>query len=417
MDLLDRLGARTLELVATPSQTGAEAPGIDLVAAWLAELGVEVDRWTDTMEALASDPAFPGSEVVRDLVPVVAAEFRGQRSGPTTVLTGHVDVVPVGDPDTWTRPPDGERRGDVVHGRGACDMKAGLVAALHAFEDRVRRGPDFAGTLRFVAVPGEEDGGTGTLAAIRRGWTGDNVIITEPTSRDGEPAIVVAHGGALTYTIEITGRSAHAATRLEGESALEHLFTVQGVLRTLEEDLNAAEDDPRMRALGLPYPTTIGTVHGGVWASNVMESVRAEARLGVAVGESVAEASRRIEVGVREALADDPWLSTHPPRLERTGAAFGSSAIPDDHPLVVAAAEAAEAELGTRPALVGAPYGCDMALWTRTGGAATLVFGPGDVSKAHAPDESVDLGEVVSVARTLIRLIDELHGDGSGDSD
>ncbi|NND84114.1 MAG: acetylornithine deacetylase, partial [Acidimicrobiia bacterium] len=102
MDLLDRLGARTLELVATPSPTGAEAPGIDLVAAWLAELGVEVDRWTDTMEALAGDPAFPGSEVARDLVPVVATEFRGQGSGPTTVLTGDVDVAPVGDPDTWT---------------------------------------------------------------------------------------------------------------------------------------------------------------------------------------------------------------------------------------------------------------------------------------------------------------------------
>ena len=410
MDLLDHLGARALALVATPSPTGDEAPAIDLVARWLTATGVEVDRWTDTISDLSTDPAFPGMEVPRADVPVVAAEFRGRRPGPTTVLTGHVDVVPVGDRATWTTPPEGARNGTSLYGRGSVDMKAGLVAALHAFEDRVRRGPDFAGAVQFVAVPGEEDGGSGTLAAIRRGWSGDHVVIAEPTSRDGAPAIVIAHGGALTYTIEVRGRSAHAATRLEGESALEHLFTVHQVLRALEAAVNEAEADPRMKAIGLPYPTTIGTVHGGVWASNVMESVRAEARIGVAVGETVAEAMQRMEQGVRDGLASDPWLSANPPRLERTGAAFGSASIDEDHSLVRATLRSVGETVGAAPALVGAPYGCDMALWTRTGGAATLVFGPGDVSRAHAPDERVDLTEVESAARSYIRLLDLLHG-------
>ena len=412
MDLFDDLGARALALVATPSPTGDEAPGIDLVASWLEPLDVDLDRWTESMAELAEDPAFPGWEVARETVPVVAAEVRGTQPGPTTVLTGHVDTVPVGDPATWSRAPGGERRGSLLFGRGACDMKAGLVAAFAAFEDRVRRGRGFAGTVRFVAVPGEEDGGSGTLAAIRRGWTGDQVVITEPTSRNGAPAIVVAHAGALTYTIEVEGRSAHAATRLEGESALEHLFTVHSALRRLEAEVNDVEADPRMRALGLPYPTTIGTVHGGMWASNVMESLRAEARLGVALGESIEDASERIESGVRAQLADDPWLSAHPPRLHRTGAAFGSAEISDDHPLVLAVAGAVQATTGLRPELVAAPYGCDMALWANVGGAATLVYGPGDVARAHAPDEHVDLREVRSVTGALIRLLDTLHPSG-----
>lgn len=409
MDLLDHLGARTLALLATPSETGSEAPAVDLVTTWLAETGAVVDRWTTSMVDLEVDAAYPGREVDRTEVPVVAAEVRGRRAGPTTVLTGHVDVVPIGDPSTWTRHATGERRGERLYGRGAADMKAGLVAGLHAFSEFASRGGDFAGAIRFVAVPGEEDGGTGTLAAIRRGWLGDHVVITEPTSRSGSPAIVVAHGGALTYTIDVRGRAAHAATRLEGESALEHFFTVHDAMRRAEADLNAAESDPRMRALGLPYPTTVGTIAGGLWASNVMESVRAEARFGVTIHETIAEASTRIERSIPALVAADPWLGANPPVLRRTGAAFGSSAIADDHPLVTALAEAIADERGAAPALVGAPYGCDMALWTNVGGAATVVFGPGDVADAHAADEHVDLREVASVAGSLRRLLDRLH--------
>ncbi len=410
MDLLDQLSDRILALVGTPSVTGSEGAGIDLVTSWLEGLGADIDTWVDEMELLESDPAYPGREVERPRVPVVAAELRGSRPGPTTVLTGHVDTVPVGDRSAWTTNPAGERRGTVVFGRGAADMKGGLVAALHAFEDRARKGPAFRGVLRFVAVPGEEDGGTGTLAAIRRGWTGDHVVITEPTTRNGTPAIVVAHGGALTYTIGIQGRAAHAATRLEGESALEHLVTVLSALRRLERGLTAHETEPIMRSLGLPYPTAVGKVRGGEWASNVMEHLEAEARFGVTIHESVEEASRRIEHDVVASVADDPWLASHPPVVRRTGAAFGSARIDADHPLVAATATSVEETTGRRPPLVGAPYGCDMALWTRVGRAATLVYGPGDVSVAHAADEHVDLGEVADVATSLTALIERLHG-------
>ena len=158
---------------------------------------------------------------------------------------------------------------------------------------------DFAGELRFVAVPGEEDGGTGTLAAIRRGWTGDFVIVPEPTSGPDGPQVVVAHGGALTYTIEVDGRSAHAATRLLGESALDHFLTVYAAVELLERELNEAERNPAMTATGLPYPTTVGVVHGGVWASNVMEQITAELRVGVTIDESIQEAEARFERTLR----------------------------------------------------------------------------------------------------------------------
>ena len=395
------LAERTLALVAASSETGHEHPAIDLVASWLAPVADEVDRWVTPMSELETDSAYPGREVERYEVPVVAARVAGTRPGPTVVLTGHVDVVPVGDRAKWSRDPAGELDGDVLFGRGSADMKGGVVAAIEAFTRIANGDRDFAGELRFVAVPGEEDGGTGTLAAIRRGWIGDLVIVPEPTSGPEGPRVVVAHGGALTYTIEVEGRSAHAATRLLGESALEHFITVYSAVERLERELNDAERNPAMQATGLPYPTTIGVLHGGVWASNVMEQITAELRVGVTIDESIAEAEARFERTLREAIAGDPWLDAHPPRIERTGAAFGSSSIDPHDPLVTALCDAAEAETGSRPATIGVPYGCDMALWRREAGAACVVFGPGDIAHAHAVDERVSIDEVALTARVL----------------
>ncbi|NIV88057.1 MAG: M20/M25/M40 family metallo-hydrolase [Actinobacteria bacterium] len=88
-----------------------------------------------------------------------------------------------------------------------------------------------------------------------------------------------------------------------------------------------------------------------------------------------------------------------------TGARFGSSSIDPGHPLVTTVADAAAGVTGSRPRLVGAPYGCDMALWTRVGGAATLVYGPGDVVHAHAADEQVSLAETATVSNVLVEAI------------
>jgi acetylornithine deacetylase len=397
----DGLAQRALALVAAPSETGSEHPAIDLIASWLEPVADEVDRWVTPMADLENDPAYPGREVERDEVPVVAARVAGNRPGPAVVLTGHIDVVPVGDRERWTRDPAGELDGDVLYGRGSADMKGGVAAAIEAFTRMANGDRDFAGELRFVAVPGEEDGGTGTLAAIRRGWTGDYVIVPEPTSGAGGPQVVVAHGGALTYTIEVDGRSAHAATRLLGESALEHFLTVYKAVERLERELNDAERNPAMVATGLPYPTTVGVVHGGVWASNVMEQITAELRVGVTIDESIQEAEARFERTLRQAIAGDPWLDAHPPRIERTGAAFGSSSIDPDHPLVAALRDAAESETGVRPGTIGVPYGCDMALWRREAGAACAVYGPGNIAHAHAVDEQVSIDEIATVARVL----------------
>lgn len=396
--ILRDLGA----LVAVPSVTGTERAAQDVVAGMLDDAGLRVERVETDPGELSTDPAFPGTEVPHAAFPVVAGRLDTGRPGPRLLLSGHVDVVPPGDPSGWTSPPFEPRVEDGrMYGRGACDMKGGLVAAIEAVRaasavvDRLR------GEVVVLSVPAEEDGGAGSLAAIRAGYTADMAVITEPTRLE----IVVAHAGAITFTLDVPGRAAHAATRREGVSALDPLAVL---LRALEEDeahRNGAETHPLMVALGLPYPTIIGQVEGGSWASTVMDSVRAHGRYGVRLGQDPSDAAADLRRAVTRAWEADPFLSGHEVGLEVWGARFDSCQVPMDHPLPVSLQAATERVSGTAAPLVGAPYGADMRLFVNVGDTPTVMFGPGDVRVAHAADEHVAIDEVERCAAVLASWI------------
>ncbi|MDN5850200.1 MAG: ArgE/DapE family deacylase [Nitrococcus sp.] len=400
----ERLHARLVDLTRIPSVTGEEEAAIRRIADWLGASGAEVDYWFDGIGKLVLDADYPGHEVERAWVPVVAGLVRGTRPGPTILLTGHVDVVPPGEYEHWQHDPysgliDGER----LYGRGAADMKSGLVAALEAFETFARGPRDFPGRVVFIAVSAEEDSGLGTLAAIRRGWSADAAIIPEPTCRAGYPEVVIAHAGAMSCAIEVAGLSAHASRRLTGESAFEHCLAVYDVLRRAEAALNDAETHPLMRALELPYATNLGLVQGGSWSSSVMANLKADVRVGVALSETTAEAKARFERVLAEGLAQHPWLAAHPPRVQWRAAGFGSAQTAANHPLVECLCDAAEVAFGTPPAVTGVPYGCDMAGWVRLAHTPTVLYGPGDIDQAHAADEWVSLPVTLKVTQALVR--------------
>jgi len=254
-----------------------------------------------------------------------------------------------------------------------------------------------AGELVVAFVPGEEDGGQGTLAAIRAGVTGDMAIITEPSNLD----IVVAHAGAITFRLTVPGRAAHASQRQEGVSALDNLFTILGALQEDETRRNAEETDPLMTALGLPYPTIVGIVSGGEWASTVLDRVAADGRYGVRLGQSPADAAADLRAAIDAANASDPFLRDHPATVEIVGGQFGSGRVPADHPLPAGLALAVETITGHPPALLGEPYGADMRLFINDGDTPCVIFGPGDVRVAHSADEHVPLDEVETCARVL----------------
>jgi acetylornithine deacetylase len=208
----------------------------------------------------------------------------------------------------------------------------------------------------------------------------------------------------------VPGRAAHASKRREGVSALDNLQTIVRALGADEAWRNGEETDPLMTSLGLPYPTIIGTVHGGEWASTVMDLIVAEGRYGVRLGQTPEEAFADLQFAVAAACDADDFLRDHPARLELTGARFGSSRVPADHELPTSLARVAKQVTGRKPSLVGVPYGADMRLFIDVGGTPCVMFGPGDVRLAHGADERVPLDEVEACARVLAAFVVEQLG-------
>lgn len=395
----DSLVRDLADLVRIPSVTGSEEAVAAAAARRLAETGMTVEVISPDPAAIQGDPAWPGEETIRDSLPIVVGRL-GRASGRRLILSGHLDVVPPGDPDTWSVDPwAGDIRDGRVYGRGACDMKGGVASILGAVRAIVASGAStrLDGELVAALVPGEEDGGQGTLAAIRAGVTGDVAIITEPSNLD----IVIAHAGAITFRLSVPGRAAHASQRLEGISALDNLMTVLRALEADETARNAAETDPLMTALGLPYPTIVGIVHGGEWASTVLDRVVVDGRYGVRLGQAPADAAADLRRAIDAANAGDEFLRDHPATVEIVGGQFGSGRVPSDHPLPVGLANVAEAISGKRPRLLGEPYGADMRLFINEGETPCVIYGPGDVRVAHSADEHVPLDEVETCARVL----------------
>ena len=395
----DRLVADLQALVRTPSITGSE----EAVAAWadgaLRDLGLAVETIWPDLASLRADPAWPGEEMPRSSLPVVVGRA-GPPGGRRIILSGHLDVVPPGDMASWSANPwGGEVRAGALYGRGACDMKGGVAAILAAVRSIAVTGDldRLDGELLIALVPSEEDGGQGTLAAIRAGVTGDLAIITEPSNLD----VVVAHAGAITFRLTVPGRAAHASQRREGVSALDKLWVLSRALEADEARRNAAETDLLMTALGLPYPTIIGIVRGGEWASTVLDQVTADGRYGVRLGQSAADAEAELRDCIAAACAADDFLRDHPANIEITGGRFGSGRVPSDHPLPTGLADVAEAVTGRRPDLLGEPYGADMQMFINVGDTPCVIFGPGDVRVAHSADERVPLDEVVACAQVL----------------
>jgi acetylornithine deacetylase len=400
----ERATADLVRMVRTPSVTGDERAVMDLVAELLDEIGVggrgTVDRIeVDPAEFARTDPDWPGEEMPRTELPIVVGRY-GRPGGRRVLLVGHTDVVPVGDPATWTVDPWGaEIREGRLYGRGAVDMKGGCVSIIAAVRALVTSGAvdAFDGELLAAFVPSEEDGGQGMLAAIRAGVTGDAAIITEPTDMD----VVIAHAGAITFRLTVPGRAAHASVRRGGISALDKLMVLVRALEADEAERNAAETDPLMTAIGLPYPTIVGKVGGGDWASTVMDKVVADGRYGVALGETWRDAEARLRRVIDDAIERDEFFTEHPPTVELVGGRFSSSRVPAEHPLPISLADAAEATLGRRPAFLGEPYGADMRLLVNEGATPTVIYGPGHIAAAHSADEYVPLEDVAACARTL----------------
>ena len=164
--------------------------------------------------------------------PNVLGVLEGEASGPCLHLNGHYDVVPPGE--GWSVDPfAGLVRDGRLYGRGACDMKAGLAAAVYAAEAVRRAGVRLRGRLELSGTVDEESGGFAGVAwlcergFIVRGRT-DYVIIPEPFGPD---RVCVGHRGAWWFALTTHGRIAHGSMPHLGTSAIDHMAALLEAVR------------------------------------------------------------------------------------------------------------------------------------------------------------------------------------------
>ena len=398
MDIdVDLIRRDLAQLVSFPSTGGSDAE-ISVqrwCAATLTGLGLEVDQWKIDLDELRADPAYPGEEVEREEAwGVVGISGEGT---PALILNGHVDVVPPGDPDSWTnsdpwhvREVDGR-----WYGRGVCDMKGGVVAIIAAA--RAVSDLELARPFAVHTVIGEEDGGIGSFATLRRGHTGDACIIAEPTAGQ----VVAANAGSLTFRIEVQGRATHGSMRATGHSAISAFELVHRALAELEDVRNALPPEP----FGfLPWPISVGIIQAGDWASTVPDHLVAEGRYGIMPDESFVDAKAAFEQAVADVAATDTWLAAHPPVVTWPGGHFAAGRLPPGDPFGDQVATAVVSAGQPLPEQIGAPYGSDLRQYAAAG-IPTVQYGPGDIGDAHAIDESVDIAQVVACATAYAELI------------
>jgi acetylornithine deacetylase len=389
-----------VDLLAVPSISGsdAECDVQHLLAKDVAALGLDVDLWSMDLEDLADAEGFPGTETERAEAWGLVGTRPGASETPALVLQGHVDVVPPGDLAHWRSAPfEPTARGGCIHGRGACDMKAGVVANLAAVRAIRDSGVRLREGLAVHLVIGEEDGGLGAFGTLRRGHTGQACVITEPTSG----TLVTGAAGALTFTLEVSGAATHAATPYAGSSAIDSYVRLHMGLQSLQAERNRIVE-PLMREYPVAYPLVIGRVQAGDWSSSVPDRLVAEGRLGLRIDEDPAAARAELEYWIGVVAEGDPYLRDHPPVVTWSGGQFAGGRLPVGHPLADTVATAhADVTGGPEPRERGAPYGSDLRLYAGNG-IPTLHYGPGDVRLAHGPEEAVEIDEVIRVVETLV---------------
>jgi acetylornithine deacetylase len=395
------------ELVRVPSVTGEEGAVGAVVGRAFSERGLDVDTWEATREEAEPYRDHVGEQSSYENRPNVAGTKRGTGDGRSILLNAHTDTVDPGDPTAWKGDPlSGNLEGDLLYGRGSCDMKGGLVTHLVALDALSDLGLGLRGDVIVAATVGEENGGLGALSTVLRGYRADAAIITEPTRL----ALVPAQGGSLVFRLRIPGRSAHAAVRDEGVSALEKFVPIFENLRELEQERNGVLGHPLYYGVSNKVPINIGVVRAGNWASTVPESLVAEGRVGLIPGEEVDPFKDLVSERIATVAERDPWLREHPPELEWFGGQFAPAEVEPDAPICEAVKEAHERVTGEAPAVVGVPYGADMRLFIHFGGIPCVMYGAGDVNVAHAPDEHISINELLTATSTLACLLADWCG-------
>lgn len=420
------------KLVRIPSLTGEEGAAQAFLAEHLKQMGMDVRMWEPDVEEIfrkfpesAQYPTHWRHDLIlayenrqatyEDLVrsgktdvlnyrgrPNVVGTLKGSGNGRSLLLTGHVDNVTVEPLSDWRHDPFGAEIIDGrMFGRGTSDMKGGLIAAISAIECLREAGVTLRGDVLFASAVNEEHSGNGTLSMMCRGITADAAIVTEPT----ENRLFISTPGDLYWQVTLDGVPRSPGARWEGRhltgvSAIEKLPAVIEALLGVEKTHNAMEPHP-LYAGKNPFSCVIGEIAGGTYTTVTANhcTIRGCMYFSPGVG-SVNDIMDRIKTHIREVTAEDPWFREHPAHVMFLH--HRNHAVTDgNEPIIRTVHDAAKCVNPALPPAGGLLYCTDMEYLVNQGGIPTVVFGPGSIRYAHKADECIEVGDLITCAKSL----------------
>ena len=343
----------------------------------------------------------------------VVGTRRGRSARPNVHLNGHFDVVPAGA--GWTVDPfGGEIRDNRIYGRGSCDMKAGITAAMYAAEAIRRAGIDLEGSIEISGTVDEESGGFAGVAwlAQQRRLTADRVdavIIPEPLNVD---RICIGHRGVYWFEVETQGRIGHGSMPFLGVSAIEHMGVIlDRVRRELLPRLAARTTEMPVVPDGARHATlNINGIFGGQPVDGIQTPCIADRCSAVfdrrfLIEEGFERTKAEIEDLLRQAAADTPNLRY----LLRDLMVVHPVRTPAGAPVIQALERGIGHVLGRAAAHIASPGTYDHKHVDRIGGIPNCVaYGPGILDLAHQPDEWCGVDDLVNATKVLALAILEL---------
>lgn len=400
-----------LDLVRCPSLQGHEKTALDLMEQVFQEkLHMKTDRWNLDVEELKKHQGFSPVAWSYDNVSCVVGTLDAVvAEAPSLIINGHIDVVPCTPHHMWSHPPfearvaAGEGGKEWIFGRGAGDMKGGIVGAIGGLLALRALGYRPSGRLHFEAVPEEENTGNGALACRVRGYTADAAVIPEPFA----DVMSTAQCGVMWMTVRLEGKPAHVLDTTQGTSAIQAAYTVFEALRTWEREQNSEEErakHPPYEKVARPINVNLGRIEGGNWASSVASFCEAEFRVGVYPGHPLADMRKFLEDLVHRTVTP---LGVSAKIIWKGFQADGFVAD-DSHPLFKKLSESFHDATGREASL--SPLTCTTdARMFHFRGIPVTCFGP-KALRIHGVDECVLVDSMLEIAVTYALFIQRWSG-------
>ena len=319
----------------------------------------------------------------------VIATIHGTGEGSSVTFNGHIDSIP---PIDMEDPYSGKIVGDDLYGRGACDMKGGIIAMAYAMIAIKRAGLIPKGDIVLSAMIGEEYGSDGATYYAKHARLTDYGICGEPT----DMKIGSAQKGLHWFQFDIPGRRTHSSVSATGINALKRL---NELMTCINEEL-----EPKLKERTHPLLGSSLVNLGKAWGGEQPNVVPGDAHLQVErryiPGETLESVKAELDEAVKKCIKgyDEVFAITYESMPYSLKVSKTPLDIPEGHPIVQGMKKAGREVLGEEPEIFGVPFWGDAGV-LYDAGCDCILFGPGSIKDAHSKCEKVSLRNVYQACK------------------